>query len=109
MGRIYLAIAILSEVIGTSALKDARGFTHWRPLLLVVVGYACAFYFLSLTLKTVPLGVAYAIWSGAGVVLISVIGWLVYHQTLNVATLVGIALIVVGVVIVNLFTKTIVH
>lgn len=105
----YLAIAIVSEVVATSALKAADGFTRWSPSLLVVVGYASAFYFLSLTLRTIPLGVAYAIWSGVGVVLVSIIGWVIYHQSLDTASIVGIALIVVGVVVLNIFSKAIPH
>ena len=109
MQWIYLAIAILSEVVATSALKAAEGFTHLVPSLLVVVGYALAFYFLSLTLRTIPLGVAYAIWAGAGVALVALVGWVVYHQSLDIAALIGIALIVSGVIVLNLFSKTVVH
>lgn len=105
----YLAVAIVSEVVATSALKAAEGFTRWFPSLLVVVGYASAFYFLSLTIRTIPLGVTYAIWSGAGVALISLVGWVVYHQALDVAAFVGISLIVAGVVVLNFFSKTIPH
>ena len=109
MQWIYLAIAILSEVVATSALKAAEGFTRLVPSLLVVVGYALAFYFLSLTLRTIPLGVAYAIWAGAGVALVALVGWVVYHQSLDIAALIGIALIVSGVIVLNLFSKTVVH
>lgn len=104
---IYLSVAIVSEVIATSALKAAEGFTRLVPSLVVVTGYALAFYFLSLTLKTVPLGVAYAIWSGAGVALIALIGWAWYGQALDAIALVGIALIVAGVVVLNLFSKSV--
>ena len=109
MNWFYLAIAILSEVAATSALKAAEGFTRWGPSLLVVVGYASAFYFLSLTLRTIPLGVAYAIWSGVGVALVSLVGWLIYHQTLGAGALIGIGLIVAGVVLLNLTTTTVGH
>ena len=109
MQWIYLAIAIVSEVVATSALKAAEGFTRFVPSVLVVVGYALAFYFLSLTLRTIPLGVAYAIWAGAGVALVALVGWVVYHQSLDVAALIGIALIVSGVIVLNLFSKTVVH
>ena len=109
MNWLYLAIAIVSEVIATSALKAAEGFTRWVPSLLVVVGYASAFYFLSLTLRSIPIGVAYAVWSGAGVVLVSLVGWLLYQQSLDAAALIGIGLIVAGVLVLNLFSKAVVH
>ena len=109
MNWLYLAIAIVSEVIATSALKAAEGFTRWVPSLLVVVGYASAFYFLSLTLRSIPIGVAYAVWSGAGVVLVSLVGWLLYQQSLDAAALIGIGLIVAGVLVLNLFSKAVAH
>ena len=109
MQWIYLAIAIVSEVVATSALKASEGFTRLVPSVLVVVGYALAFYFLSLTLRTIPLGVAYAIWAGVGVALVALVGWVVYHQSLDIAALIGIALIVSGVIVLNLFSKTVVH
>lgn len=109
MQWIYLAIAIASEVVATSALKAAEGFTRWVPSLLVVVGYTSAFYFLSLTLRTIPLGVTYAIWSGVGVALVTVIGWTVYHQALGLAELTGIGLIVAGVIVLSLYSKTGAH
>lgn len=102
----YLIIAIVSEVIATSALKAAEGFTRWGPSLIVIVGYASAFYFLSLTLRTIPLGIAYAIWSGVGVALVTLIGWAVYHQTLDMVAIIGIGLIISGVVVLNLFSTT---
>ena len=105
MQWLYLAIAIVSEVVATSALKAANGFTRWEPSLLVVAGYVSAFYFLSLALRTIPLGVAYAIWSGVGVALIILVGWVVYRQLLNVASLIGIALIVAGVIVLHIFSK----
>jgi len=80
----------------TSALKAAEGFSRWFPSLLVVAGYGLSFHFLSLTLRTIPLGIAYAIWSGVGVALVSLVGWAIYHQSLDVGALVGIALIVAG-------------
>ena len=109
MNWLYLAIAIVSEVIATSALKATEGFTRWVPSLLVVVGYASAFYFLSLTLRSIPIGVAYAVWSGAGVVLVSLVGWFLYQQALDAAALIGIGLIVVGVLVLNLFSKAVAH
>jgi small multidrug resistance pump len=104
MPYLYLTIAILAEVIGTSALKATQGFTRFWPSVVVVVGYGVAFYFLSLALKTIPVGVAYAIWSGVGVALITLIGWFVFHQKLDAPALIGIGLIVAGVVVIQLFT-----
>ncbi len=106
---LFLSIAIISEVVATSALKSSNGFSQFWPSLVVVAGYAAAFFFLSLTLRTIPVGVAYAIWSGAGIVLITVIGWLVLGQALDVPAIVGLALIIVGVVILNVFSKSVTH
>ncbi len=102
MSYLYLAIAIVAEVIGTSALKAAEGFTRPLPSLIVAVGYGTAFYFLSLALKSIPVGIAYAIWSGVGVALITVIGWLLFRQRLDLPALAGIAMIVGGVVVIQL-------
>jgi small multidrug resistance pump len=104
MSYLYLAIAIVAEVIGTSALKAAEGFTRLLPSLVVVVGYGAAFYFLSLALKVIPVGIAYAIWSGAGVALITLIGWIVFEQRLDAPALAGLALIVAGVVVIQFFS-----
>ena len=109
MHWLYLAIAIVSEVVATSALKAANGFSRWGPSLLVVAGYASAFYFLSLALRTIQLGVAYAIWSGVGVALIILVGWVIYRQPLNVASFIGIALIVSGVIVLYLFSSSAIH
>lgn len=106
MSYLYLVIAIVAEVIGTSALKAAEGFTRPLPSLVVVAGYGVAFYCLSLALKTIPVGIAYAIWSGAGVVLITLIGWLVFRQVLDAAAVAGIALIVAGVLVIQLFSTS---
>lgn len=103
----FLALAIVSEVIGTSALKASEGFSRLWPSATVVVGYASAFYFLSLTLKTIPVGVAYAIWSGVGIALIVFIGWAFYGQTLDLPAIFGILLILVGIVVLNLFSGTV--
>jgi small multidrug resistance pump len=102
---LYLSIAILSEVAGSTALKAANGFRSLWPSLIVVLGYGSAFYFLSLTLEAIPLGVAYAVWSGVGVALISLAGWAFYRQSLGVGELAGIGLIVAGVVVLNVFGK----
>jgi small multidrug resistance pump len=107
MQWVYLAVAIVSEVVATSALKASEGFSRLWPSAIVVIGYASAFYFLSLTLKTIPVGVAYAIWSGAGVALITSIAWILHGQALDLAAIMGILLIVAGVVVLNLFSNTV--
>ena len=104
MAYLYLAIAIVAEVIGTSALKAAEGFTRPLPSLVVAVGYGTAFYFLSLALKVIPVGIAYAIWSGVGVALITVIGWVLFRQRLDAPAMLGVALIVAGVVVIQVFS-----
>jgi small multidrug resistance pump len=109
MPQLYLFAAIVAEVVGTSALKAADGFSRLGPSLAVVVGYGIAFYGLSLALRTIPVGVAYAIWSGAGIVLISLVGYVVYRQSLDLAALIGIALILAGVLVLNLFSKSVAH
>lgn len=101
---LFLGLAIVGEVIGTSALKAAEGFTRLWPSLIVISGYAAAFYFLSLTLRSIPVGVAYAVWSGIGIVLISLVAFLLYGQRLDLPALLGIALIVAGVLVINLFS-----
>ena len=106
---VYLAVAIAAEVIATSALKASQGFTRAGPSLVVAAGYGIAFYFLSLTLKTVSVGVAYAIWSGAGILLIALIGWLVLKQPLDLPAVLGMALIVAGVAVIQLFSKAAAH
>ena len=107
MNYLYLAGGIIAEVIGTSALKASDGLSRLWPSLIVVAGYGVAFYCLSITLRTIPVGIAYAIWSGAGVVLIAMIGWIFYRQALDPPAVVGIALIIAGVLIVNLLSKTV--
>jgi small multidrug resistance pump len=106
---IYLAIAITAEVVATSCLRAAAGFTKPLPSLGVAVGYGVAFYFLSRTLDVIPVGVAYAVWSGAGVTLIAAIGWLFLGQKLDAAAVLGMGLIVAGVVILNLFSRAAAH
>lgn len=106
---IFLSIAIVSEVIATSCLKAAEGFTRFWPSLVVVVGYLLAFYLLSLTLKTIPVGVAYAIWSGVGIVLIALSGWLFLGQSLDTPAVIGLTLIVAGVIVINVFSRTVSH
>lgn len=104
---LFLGTAIVSEVIATSALKASDGFAKLWPSVTVVIGYAISFYFLSLTLKLIPVGVAYAIWSGLGIVLISLIGFFVFGQKLDAPAVVGMALIISGVAVMNMFSKTI--
>ena len=104
-----LAIAIVAEVVATSALRASTGFTVLVPSAIAIVGYVVAFYFLSLTLRTMPVGIAYALWSGVGIVLISFAGWLIYRQVLDAPALIGMALIGAGVIVINLFSKSTVH
>jgi len=109
MKYLLLALAIVAEVIGTTAMKQSDGFT--KPLWSVVtfVGYAVAFYALSLTLKTIPTGIAYAIWSGVGIVLISLAAWLLQGQKLDAPAVIGMGMIIAGVAVMNLFSKTAAH
>jgi small multidrug resistance pump len=109
MAWLHLCIAIVAEVIATSALKASEGFTRMGPSITVVVGYAVAFYFLSVTLKEIPVGIAYAVWSGVGIVLVSIIGWVVYRQALDAPAVLGMALIVAGVVVLNVWSRSQVH
>jgi small multidrug resistance pump len=109
MPYLYLAIAIISETIATSCLKLSEGFTRPVPTAVMAVGYIVAFYFLSLTLRSIPTGVAYAIWSGVGIVLISLAAWLLQGQKLDAPAVVGMALIIAGVLVMNLLSKTAAH
>jgi small multidrug resistance pump len=106
---LQLLIAIVAEVIATSFLKHSDGLTRVGPTVAVVIGYGVAFYFLSLALRTVPVGLAYAIWSGAGIVLVSVAGWLLFRQPIDAPGLLGIALILAGVLVMNVFSESIAH
>ncbi|AMN46483.1 multidrug transporter [Steroidobacter denitrificans] len=106
---IFLSAAILSELIATLNLKASAGFSRLWPSLIVIAGYATAFYFLSLTLKTIPVGVAYAIWSGAGVALIALAAWIFFGQALDVPAVIGLSLIVAGVIVLNVFSKVTSH
>ncbi|MFX1704544.1 multidrug efflux SMR transporter [Chitinophaga sp. CC14] len=109
MKYLLLLIAIIAEIIATSSLKASEGFTRPWPSVLVVVFYGIAFYCLSLTLKSIPLGIAYAIWSGVGIVLVSVIGLVLFKQKLDLPAVIGISLIVIGVVVINVFSKSSTH
>lgn len=107
MKWLLLFLAIIAEVIATTAMKSSIGFTRWVPSAITVVGYGIAFYLLSLTLKSIPVGMAYAIWSGVGIVLISLIAWLFYGQKLDAAALIGIGFIVLGVIVIQVFSKAV--
>lgn len=109
MVYVNLLVAIAFEVVATSALKATDGFTRLWPSLLALAGYGCAFYFLSLTLRTIPVGIVYAVWSGAGVVLITAIGFLWFRQAIDLPGLLGIGLILAGVLVINLFSGTVPH
>ncbi len=101
-----LGIAIVAEVVGTSALKASDGFSRLAPSLMVVLGYSVSFYCLSLVLRTIPVGITYAVWSGLGIVLITVVAWWLYGQTIDAMGLLGMALIVAGVLVLNVFSKS---
>ena len=103
---LYLLIAIVAEVIATSALKASDGFTRLAPSLVTVAGYGVSFWLLALTLRAIPVGVVYATWSGLGIVLIALAGWWLYGQRLDAAALTGMALIVAGVLVINVFSKS---
>lgn len=109
MSYVYLLIAIVAEVIATSALKQAEGFTKLGPSAIVVVGYCVAFFCLSLTLRTLPVGIAYAIWSGVGIVLVTGFAWVYYGQKLDLPALIGLGLIIAGVIVINLLSKSVAH
>ena len=109
MDYILLALAIVSEVTGSTFLVKSEGFTQLVPSILVVVFYVISFYLLSQVIKTIPLGVAYAIWGGVGIVLTALIGFLIFRQSLDLAALIGIALIIGGVIVMNIFSKTVGH
>ncbi|MER9290882.1 SMR family transporter [Mesorhizobium sp. M7A.F.Ca.US.010.02.1.1] len=104
-----LALAIVGEVIATSAMKASEGFTRLGPSMLVLLGYATAFFFLSQVLDRIPVGVAYAAWAGGGIVLVALVAWIVYGQRPDVAGFVGMGLILAGVLVLNLLSKTGVH
>lgn len=109
MAYIYLALAIVAEVAATSALKASEEFTKLGPSLVVIIGYGVAFYLLTLVLRTIPVGIAYALWSGIGIILIAVAGAFLYEQVPDIPAILGMGLIVSGVVIINVFSKTISH
>lgn len=104
-----LSIAIVCEVIATSYIPKTEQFTKVMPSTVVLIGYGIAFFLLSITVQTMPVGVVYAIWSGAGIVLVATVGYFVYGQRLDLPALVGIGFIIAGVLIVNLLSKTVGH
>lgn len=106
MKFLYLLIAIVSEVVATSCLKASEGFTKLWPSVFVVVGYALAFYFLSITVKVMPVGITYALWSGVGIILVTIAGIFMYKQMPDTAAIIGMVFIIAGVLIINIFSKT---
>lgn len=106
MAYLYLLIAVIAEVIATSALNASKGFTQVVPSCITCIGYLIAIYFLALTMNTIPMGITYALWSGAGIVFISTIGWIVFKQHLDIAAMIGLALILVGIMIIHLFSNS---
>lgn len=109
LNYVYLIIAVVFEVIATTALKQTHGFTRLVPSLVSITGYALAFYFLSLPLRTMSVGVTYALWCGAGIIMVTAIGWFWFKQSLDLPALAGMGLIMAGVMVINLFSKTVIH
>jgi len=109
MGYFYLSIAIISEVVGTMSLKASAGFSNPVPSLIVVVGYGISFYFLALVLKSIPVGIAYATWAGVGIALVTILSALIYKQIPDIPAIIGMSLIISGVIIIHIFSKTSVH
>lgn len=109
MKYLYLALAIIFEVIGSSCMKASDGFTKWLPTVIVVITYLICFYFLSLALKSMPLGLAYAIWGGLGIVLTAIISVFIFKQSMDLPAIIGVILIVSGVFVMNFFSKTLSH
>jgi len=106
---LYLAIAIVAEVVATSALKASAEFTKLYPSLIVIIGYCIAFYFMTLVLRTIPIGVTYAVWSGLGIVLVTAVGAVLYKQTPDLPAIIGMGLIISGVLVIHIFSKSVQH
>ncbi|GLO70490.1 multidrug transporter [Phaeobacter inhibens] len=106
---LYLVLAVAAETIGTTALQASQQFTRLGPSLLVVVGYGLAFYLMALTLRHMPVGIVYAIWSGLGIFLIAIIGWVVFGQRLDLPAVLGLLLILAGILVIHLFSNTAGH
>lgn len=104
-----IGIAIIAEVIATTSLKASKEFTLLIPSTIVVIGYGVAFYFMTISLRVLPVGIMYAIWSGTGIVLVSLLGWVVYKQTLDIPAILGLGLIIAGVLVINLFSTSVSH
>ena len=109
MTYLYLAVAIIAEVIATSALKASEEFTKPVPSAIVIIGYGVAFYCLALVLRNIPVGITYAIWAGLGIVLIAIVGAVLFRQVPDIPAVLGMTLIVSGVVVINVFSKTVSH
>ena len=109
MAYLYLALAILSEVIATSALKASEEFTKLVPSIIVLIGYGAAFYFMTLVLRTIPIGITYAVWSGVGIVLIAIVGAIFYKEIPDLPAVIGMGLIISGVIVIHLFSNTVTH
>ncbi|GBD93254.1 multidrug transporter EmrE [bacterium BMS3Abin05] len=109
MAYLYLAIAIIAEVTATSALKASDEFTKIIPVLIIITGYGIAFYFMTLVLRTIPIGITYAVWSGLGIVLVAIVGAVLYKQIPDTPAIIGMGLIITGVAVINIFSKTVSH
>lgn len=109
MTYLYLAIAIIAEVTATTALKASEEFTRITPSVVVILGYGVAFYFMTLVLRVIPIGITYAIWSGLGIVLVTIVGFFFYKQTLDIPAIIGIILIISGVIVINVFSNITSH
>jgi small multidrug resistance pump len=106
---LILALAVLAETIGTTALQASQQFTRMGPSVLVVIAYSISFYLLSITLRSMPVGIVYALWSGLGIILIAGIGWVVFEQRLDLPAVVGLGMIVGGIAVIHLFSATAPH
>ncbi|GDX03993.1 SMR family transporter [Buttiauxella selenatireducens] len=109
MTYLWLIVAIIAEVIATTSLKLSEGFSRLWPSVITILFYGVAFYCLSITMRTIPTGIIYAIWSGAGIVLIGAVGWIFLGQKLDWPAIAGMALIILGVLVINLFSKSVAH
>ena len=109
MAYLYLALAILAEMVATSALKASEEFTKLVPSTIVLIGYGVAFYFMTLVLRTIPIGITYAVWSGIGIILIAIVGAIFYKEIPDLPAIIGMGLIVSGVIVIHLFSKTVSH
>jgi len=109
MTCLYLSIAIIAEIISTSALKSSEEFTKLYPSIIVVVGFGVSFYFLTLVLRTIPLGITYAIWSGVGIILVAMVGVVFHKQSIDMPAILGMGLIIAGVTVINVFSNNVAH